>query len=608
MPAPTTMPDRFAAARLWTALWRGLAARDRRRLKVAAVAMLLGSILTALVPVIVGGFVDAVLKDDASIELSTAVTPLLILAGALTGISALEVIRHQLVHMVTTSFQSDARQRIYAAVMRWDLVRYVDGARGAIYGRANRSVDGAERLIKLGAADLLPAITVAVFAIAFALARYGLIGLVMAIVVPTGLALVLWQVRSQNGIRVEVARAKERIDGDVSAWLGLLDVIRTTGTEFFFNDRVREACLDLRARELQHHIAMSKFDAAKTVNEAIWLVVTLVAAIELRPDFTAGELTGLVLLYLAVTKPLRELHRVIDEGAESALQARDLIEDLQAPHDASYGTTSPVAAAAPAPDNAALVLRNVAFQHGDGHEATPVLRGVSTTIARGERVGIVGTTGCGKSTLLKILARLLHNASGEILIEGRPLESVPRNELVGILGYVSQQPLLFRGTVRENLLMGRQDIRDDELARACSRAHIHPEILRMPRGYDTIIGEDGAKLSGGQRQRLCLARALVRTPPIMLLDEPTSALDGPSQTAVQEAIDKLDDVTMLIVAHRLQTLRNMDRIIVLDNGKIVEQGAYHDLEIADGVFSAMLVSERRGAGVADHAAQRHFGV
>ena len=527
--------------------------------------MLLGSILTAFIPVIVGGFVDAVLKDNQSVKLSGAVTPLLILGGALTGISVLEVVRHQLVHMVTTSFQSDARQKIYSALMRWDLIRYIDGARGAIYGRANRSVEGAERLIKLGAAELLPAVTVAVFAIVLAIARYGPIGLVMALVVPVGFALVTWQVRSQNGIRVEVARSKERIDGEVAAWLGLLDVIRTTGTEFFFNKRVREECLVLRSKELRHHVAMSKFDFAKTVNESFWLIVTLVVALQLSPTITAGELTGLVLLYLAVTKPLRDLHRVIDEGAESALQAHDLLEDLHAPHDASYTTTATNKVAA-ATGGDALDLRDIAFQHGEGASANRVLRGLSMTVARGERVGIVGTTGCGKSTLLKIIARLLHGASGQILINGRPLHSIARDERVEIVGYVSQQPLLFRGTIRENLLMGRADITDDDLARACSRANIHADIVRMPDAYDTMIGEEGAKLSGGQRQRLCLARALIRTPPIMLLDEPTSALDGPSQTAVQDAIDQLDDVTMLIVAHRLHTLRNMDRIIVLDEG------------------------------------------
>ena len=598
---PTDTPDtaRRGAARLWIALWRDLAPTDQRRLKIAGVAMLVGSILTAFVPVIVGGFVDAVLRDDKSVELSSALTPLLILGGALTGISLLEVVRHQLVHMVTTSFQSDARQSIYSALMRWDLIRYIDGARGAIYGRANRSVEGAERLIKLGAADLLPAVTVALFAIVLAVVRYGVTGLVMALVVPLGFALVAWQVRSQNGIRVEVARAKERIDGDVAAWLGLLDVIRTTGTEFFFNQRVREECLDLRSKELRHHIAMSRFDFAKTVNEAIWLIVTLAVALQLNPTITAGELTGIVLLYLAVTKPLRELHRVIDEGAESALQAHDLLEDLEVPHDASY-TRSTEKLGAVATDEA-LNLHDVAFEHGAGATATGVLRGLSMTIRRGERVGVVGTTGCGKSTLLKILARLLHGASGSIHVNGRPLQSIARDELVEIVGYVSQQPLLFQGTVRENLLMGREDITDEDLARACSRANMHADILRMPCGYDTMIGEEGAKLSGGQRQRLCLARALIRTPPIMLLDEPTSALDGPSQTVVQEAIDGLDDVTMLIVAHRLQTLRSMDRIIVLDQGRIVEQGTFAELEAADGTFSQMLEGERRVTSGAEHS-------
>ena len=186
-------------------------------------------------------------------------------------------------------------------------------------------------------------------------------------------------------------------------------------------------------------------------------------------------------------------------------------------------------------------------------------------------------------------------------MNGRPLQSIARDELVEIVGYVSQQPLLFQGTVRENLLMGREDITDEDLARACSRANMHADILRMPCGYDTMIGEEGAKLSGGQRQRLCLARALIRTPPIMLLDEPTSALDGPSQTVVQEAIDGLDDVTMLIVAHRLQTLRSMDRIIVLDQGRIVEQGTFAELEAADGTFSQMLEGERRVTSGAEHS-------
>jgi len=291
--------------------------------------------------------------------------------------------------------------------------------------------------------------------------------------------------------------------------------------------------------------------------------------------------------------------RLGSSSKRGAIQAHDLLEDLEIPHDTSYSSSG--SSVIDASSIGTITLRDVGFEYG---EAT-VLRDISFTVGRGERIGLVGATGCGKSTLLKVLARLVHGASGTILVNGTPLQSIPRDELVETLGYVSQQPLLFRGTVRENLLMGREDVSDAELSRACSRANIHLDILRMPSGYDTVVGEDGAKLSGGQRQRLCLARALIRTPLIMLLDEPTSALDGPSQTTVQRAIDELEDVTMLIVAHRLQTLRSTDRIVVLAEGHIVEQGTYAQLEIAGGVFTGMLEAERRGSQSCGSAQRQH---
>ena len=171
---------------------------------------------------------------------------------------------------------------------------------------------------------------------------------------------------------------------------------------------------------------------------------------------------------------------------------------------------------------------------------------------------------------------------------------MPPDDRVREIGYVGQRSKLFQGTIRENLTLGR-DFGDSEIVAACVRANIHKEILAMPNGYDTIVGEEGARLSGGQAQRLCLARALVSTPPLMLLDEPTSALDGPSQVAVQKAIDKLADVTLIIVAHRLSTLENMDRIYVLAGGVIVEQGGFQELAEGGGQFAAMLDSERRAA-------------
>lgn len=583
------------AVKIWGRLIKVLSRADRKRLAWAAVAMIFGSMTTAAVPVIVGTFVDAVFKSGRLVGLGDAVWPMILLLAAYGFISAMEVAKHQLVHTVTTGFESDARQRIYGHLLRWDLKRFREGSDGAIYGRANRSVEGAVKLIKLGAADLLPGLLVAIFAVALAWIKYGWLGAVMSMVIPTGFGLVFWQIHSQNGIRVMLNDAKERIDGSVGAWLAMLKVIRTSGTEGYFDRRVGDECDGLRRTELRHHIAMSLFDAGKAVNEALWLVACLIVTIAVGASHSAGDLAGEVLLYLAITKPLRELHRVFDESSEAALQADNLLNDLDVPFDASFAEEGTVAAGAPTLRVAedAVVFDSVTFRY-DG-APKPTLDGLSTRIKAGERVGIVGSSGGGKSTLLDLLARLHHGHSGEVRLHGRPVQEIERSELVKILGYVGQEPSLFPGTIRENLILGRPGIDDADLDDACRRANILSEIQALPNGYETVVSQRGANLSGGQRQRLCIARALLETPPVMLLDEPTSALDGPSQAVVQRAIDGLDGVTMLVVAHRLSTLKTMDRIIVLHEGKVVQDGPYRQLEQEDGYFAQMLESERWSA-------------
>jgi ABC-type multidrug transport system fused ATPase/permease subunit len=579
------------AVHLWVSLWRDLDRSERVRLGIAAGATIIASVATALTPSLVGLFVNEVYREGRLVGLEDAWIPLALLAVTAIVIGATGIVRHQQIHTVTTAFTAKTRQRIYAALLRWDLGTYIDDAKGAIYGRANRGVEGAERLIKLGAGDVLPAVLVTVFGVTVAFIQFGWLGFAILAVVPAGFGLVVWQVHSQNGIRVQVAGAKEKIDGAVSSWLGGIDVIRTLGVERFFDAQIADDTGTLMKRERRHHIAMSLFDALKLVNETIWLLVTLVLAIMFGALTSAGAFAGLVLLYFAVTRPLRELHRVIDEASEAALLTRMLTADLAVAHDRSFeDVPGPISSA---PTANAVVLRNVTFQHAGALE--PVLRGITTSIRVGERVGIVGASGCGKSTLLKIIARLMHGYTGDITVAGRDLTGISRNALVQEVGYVGQRATLFQGTIRDNLLLGRDGIDDVDLRLACARANIHDEIDRMPLGFDTVIGEEGSRLSGGQSQRLCLARALVNTPPLMLLDEPTSALDAPSQTVVQQAIDSLDGLTMIVVAHRLSTLRTMDRILVMSEGVVVEEGGYDDLSTRGGLFARMLDGEQSAA-------------
>jgi len=592
----TDAPSLAKSAAMWRALWRTLPSADRRRVGDAVVAMVIGSLATASVPLVVGHFVDQVYVGGNLVGLTNAVVPLLLLAAAFVLIGTMELIKHQKVHTVTTRFESTSRQVLYTKLLRWDLQRFQEDTDGTIYGRANRSIEGAVQLIKLGTADLLPSMLVAAFAIVIAVANYGLIGVMVAAVVPTGFGLVSWQIRSQNGIRIILKNAKERIDGQITALLAMIKVIRTSGTESYFDARVATECDHLRSTEMRHHQAMGVFDIVKTANEALWLVGTLLVALRFSSP-TPGDLAGLVLIYLATTKPLRELHRVIDESSEAALSAADLVADLEVPLDLSFAPSKdgdrnvPEAASRrlrPAPP--AIEMIDLTFRYPGSLLDT--LRGVTASIGSGERVGIVGPSGCGKSTLLDIAARLHHGHGGQMRVHGREVTDLSRTELTGLIGYVGQEPTLFPGTIRDNLILGRSDIDENAIIAACIRANIMSDVSAMRNGFDTWITQRGGNLSGGQRQRLCIARALLNLPPVLLLDEPTSALDVESEAVVQEAIDAIEDVTMLVVAHRLSTMRSMDRILVLAGGRIVEDGSFAALQRKGGPFARMLERER----------------
>ncbi len=350
---------------------------------------------------------------------------------------------------------------------------------------------------------------------------------------------------------------------------------------------VGRACRALRLTELRHHRAMSLFDAAKAINEGVWLIVALGVAVELAASrgISAGGLTTYFLLYTGVVTPLRELHRIVDEASESSQQAVDLQNLRNEPEDDVFRRLGDVEASGVEPaDVPYLVVENVRF----GYAGKQVLAGVSLCARRGEHVAIVGPTTAGKLTLAKIVLQLEHGAEGVVAIDGHDVRALSQPELRERMGYVAQQAKVFNETVRWNITLGREDISESDLIAATSSAQIHEDILGLPNGYDTVIAERGESLSGGQRQRICLARALVRVPALLILDEPTAALDGRTEAAVQSTLDELRGTTLLVIAHRLSTLRRMDRIYVMSRGSIVQQGNFATLAAMPGLFRQML--------------------
>jgi ATP-binding cassette, subfamily B, bacterial len=240
------------------------------------------------------------------------------------------------------------------------------------------------------------------------------------------------------------------------------------------------------------------------------------------------------------------------------------------------------------PREYSVTFKDVVFRYQDSTATKNVFTKLNIAIKPGEKVGLAGPSGGGKSTLTRLMLRFEDIEDGEILIDQQNIADVTQASLRQTLTYVPQEPLLFHRTVRENIAYGKPDATDQEIIEAARAAYAHDFIETLPDGYDTIVGERGVKLSGGQRQRIAIARAMLKNSPILVLDEATSALDSESEALIQEGLWKLmEGHTALVIAHRLSTIQKMDRILVLDNGEIVEQGTHAELLKQKGLYAKL---------------------
>ena len=235
---------------------------------------------------------------------------------------------------------------------------------------------------------------------------------------------------------------------------------------------------------------------------------------------------------------------------------------------------------------------NVSFAYSDG---TEVLKNVSIDIPHGTSLAVVGPSGGGKTTLCHLLPRFYDVTGGRITVDGVDIRDITQESLRRNIGIIQQDVFMFAGTVRDNIRYGRPDATDEEVVEAAKRAEIHAEIMEMPDGYDTYIGERGVMLSGGQKQRLSIARVFLKDPPILILDEATSALDSITEGRIQASLDRLSKGrTSIIIAHRLSTVRGADRIAVIDSEKIIEEGSHTELMKKDGAYAGLVKAQKLG--------------
>lgn len=258
----------------------------------------------------------------------------------------------------------------------------------------------------------------------------------------------------------------------------------------------------------------------------------------------------------------------------------------------------PVPRELPRPTRGAVALERVSFRYLPDPSAPWTLREIDLTVAPGEVVALVGPSGAGKTTLVSLLPRFWDVAEGRVLLDGIDIRDLRLADLRGAIGIVPQEPALFSGTVRENIAYARPGATVDEVDAAARAAHAHEFVERLPQGYDSLVGERGVKLSGGQRQRIAIARALLKNPAVLVLDEATSSLDTESERLIEDAMERLlVGRTTLIIAHRLSTVRRADRLIVLDRGRIVEEGSHTELVARGGLYARLYQHQFREGDV-----------
>lgn len=629
MPAPGEAPARGRGARegegavsVWPRL-AGLLAPRAPLLAAGAAATALHAVLDAAVYVLLIPFVDALFgaggrsgagDNPMGRLLDATVYRWVPLEGdpvrAVTGVVAvllavfaaknlLFFARAYLAARAEQAVSRDLRNRLYEHLVELDLAFFGRVRMGQLVSRLTTEVETLRAVLTSEALRFLSALLELVAALAAMLLISWKLTLASLVVVPGAMA--MW------GPLVKALRRRDRrlldvgaeVAGHVQETLTGIRLVKASAAEGRERERFRRLTdehfrLFLRAEALRS-LAVPLTEMLAAVGTAVLLLLgaRLVAAGEL----SGAQFVGFLGLSLKLYAPVKNLAKFPATAQPGIAAAERIFEVLDAPREVRE---RPGALPFRGPERE-ISFEGVGFAHGPGG---PVLRDVTFTVPRGSMVALVGPSGAGKTTLVDLLGRFHDPTAGRVTVDGVDVRDLRLADLRERLGVVSQDTVLFHDTVAANIAYTRPDATREEIEAAARAAHAHEFIVRLPHGYDTVVGERGAFLSGGERQRLAIARAILRDPPILVFDEATSALDAGSERLVQDALDRLlEGRTVFVVAHRLATARRAPRILVLDGGRIVEDGDHASLLARGGLYSRLhaLQHPTDGDGVAGGA-------
>jgi ATP-binding cassette subfamily B protein len=553
----------------------------------ATAASVLNKVFDLAPPVLIGAAVDVVVKQQDSLiarwgvrDTFTQLLILTILSAVIWGLESLfEYAYERLWRNLAQNMQHDLRLETYGHVQELEMSFFEDSSTGGLMAILNDDINQLERFLDIGANEILQVTTTVIVISAGFLILAPTVAWMTMIPIPI---IILGSIAFQKKLAPRYAKVREKVSllsGRLANNLSGITTIKSFTTEAYELDRLAMESEAYRQSN-RHAIALSAafVPLIRLVILGGFTATLLIGGMEtVEGRLAVGTYSVLVFMTQRLLWPLTRLGQTLDQYQRAMASTQRVMQLLDTPiRIASGNQTLPRV-------NGAIQFDQVTFGYQVDH---PIIDQLTLTIPAGETIGIAGSTGSGKSTLVKLLLRFYEIQSGMITIDGLDIRAIHLHDLRGAIGLVSQDVFLFHGTVRENIAYGSPDATFGEVCEAAKLAEAEEFIQRLPQGYDTIVGERGQKLSGGQRQRLAIARAILKNPPILILDEATSAVDNETEAAISRALAHItQNRTTIAIAHRLSTIRHADRIYVMEQGRLVEQGHHEDLVALNGIYA-----------------------
>ena len=528
--------------------------------------------LTLYIPILTGNAIDYIV-GKGNVDYSAVFSICKKIAFAIGVTVVAQWLMNVCNNKITYSVVRDIRDDAFAKIQKLPL-RYIDShSYGEVVSRVIADADQFADGLLMGFTQLFTGLITILGTLGFMLSISVPIALVVVVVTPVSLFVASFIAKRTYQMFLLQSETRGEQTAFIEEMIGNQKVVQAFGYEEDAQKRFDEINERLRACSLKGIFFSSITNpSTRFVNSLVYASVGVFGAFyAVRGGISVGQLSCFLSYANQYTKPFNEISGVVTELQNAIACAGRVLELIEQESETPDTEDALVLEKA----DGTVDINNVSFSY---EPQQSLIENFNMRVATGQRVAIVGPTGCGKTTLINLLMRFYDVNGGEICVSGRDIRQITRESLRENYGMVLQETWLKKGTVRENIAMGRPEASEEEIVEAAKASHAHSFIKRLPQGYDTLIGEDGGSLSAGQKQLLCIARVMLCLPPMLILDEATSSIDTRTEIRIQRAFRKMmAGRTSFIVAHRLSTIQEADVILVMKDGKIIEQGSHEEL-------------------------------